>query len=119
MKLIEERPMPGARGSVGSRANAFMVKTLAVITGGIVLASAFVLSLVFFAVALAVVVLGGGYLWWKTRHLRKQLRAQMDAQMSAHMSEMQARRRGASTSDVIEGVVISREESPRDDSASR
>lgn len=113
MKSIEGHPRLGYRGSVGSRANAFMAKTVAVIAGGVVLASAFVLSLIFFAIAAAVVVVGGGYLWWKTRELRKHMRAQM--------GESQTRRsHGATfTSNVIEGVVISRDQSSGDNERPR
>ena len=98
MSSFEERPRLGYRGSVGSRANAVVMKTLAVITGGVVLASAFLLSLVFFAVAFAVVVIGGGYLWWKTRELRKRMRAQMEAAQVRHPQGT------AFTGNVIEGV---------------
>ena len=43
------------------------------------LAGAFVISFVFLAIGLAVVLIFGGYLWWKTRALRGQLRARMQA----------------------------------------
>ena len=36
---------------------------------------AFTFSLVLFAVLAVVALIGGGWLWWKTRHLRKELRA--------------------------------------------
>ena len=64
------------------------VKTIAVAGAGIVLVSAIAISIVFFAVAIVFLVGVGGYLWWKTRHLRKQMRTQF------------------AQSDVIEGVVI-------------
>ncbi|MEO8163981.1 MAG: hypothetical protein ABI619_01160 [Betaproteobacteria bacterium] len=38
------------------------------------LAVAFMLSIVIFAVLLTVALLGGGYVWWKTRALRKRMR---------------------------------------------
>jgi hypothetical protein len=104
MPFIEERPRLGYQGRVGSRANAFIAKTLAVVAGGVALASAFVLSLIVFALAFAIIVIGGGYLWWKSRELRKQLRAHM------REGQMQHSHRAASTSNVIEGVVISRGE---------
>lgn len=95
-------------GSSGSRAHGLVMKTLAVVMGGVVLVSAFVLSLVFFAIAAVVIMVGGGYLWWKTRELRKQVRAQM--------SENNARRsHGAPfAGNVIDGVVVSRRQSPPD-----
>lgn len=99
-----DRPRLGYRGSVSSRAKDFAVKALAVVAGGVMVASAFVLSLAFFAIALAVVLIFGGYIWWKTRNLRRQVREELHAQM----------RQSQPQDDVIEGVVISRRES-RDD----
>ncbi len=90
----------GYRGSVGSRAGDVLVKVVAVTAGIVLLMSAFVLSLVFFAVAFTVVLVAGGYLWWKTRDLRKQMRAQMQEQMQPRRSD----------DDVIEGVVIHKTE---------
>jgi hypothetical protein len=61
----------------------------------LLLASGFVLSLTFLAimlvVVLAVVLTFGGYLWWKTRDLRKEIRARMQPQPAG---------------DIIEGEVI-------------
>jgi hypothetical protein len=70
----------------------------------LMLASAFVLSLVVLAIGLAVVVIGGGYLWWQTRELRKQLRERMQAQPHS-----QGRRVG----EVYEGEVVSQDQTPR------
>ena len=56
------------------------MKTFVVLGGIAVLASAFVVSLVFVAIGLTVVLGFGGYLWWKTRELRSQLRARMEEQ---------------------------------------
>ena len=64
------------------------------------LASAFVLSVVFLAIGVAVVLTVGGYLWWQTRELRRQMRARMQEQPQ-------------SAGEVIEGEVISRERTPR------
>jgi len=44
-----------------------VARVVAVALGAIVLAAAFVFSLVIFAVALAVGLLALGYLWWRTR----------------------------------------------------
>jgi ABC-type bacteriocin/lantibiotic exporter with double-glycine peptidase domain len=90
----------GYRGSAVSRAKHLALKGLVVIGGAVMLASAFVLSLVFVAIALAVVLGAGGYLWWQTRELRRQMRARMheQAQSAGH---------------VIEGEVISRDRTPR------
>jgi hypothetical protein len=76
----EPRPQIGYRGSAISRAKDVALKVAIVVGGALMLASAFVLSLFFVAIALAVVLIGGGYLWWKTRELRRQLRARMHSQ---------------------------------------
>jgi len=53
------------------------------IVGAVVMAGVFVLALTFsvalFAVLLTVGVVVWGYLWWKTRAVRKAMREQMDA----------------------------------------
>jgi hypothetical protein len=103
MQGDEERARLGYSGGVTSRARNFMAKTAAVVVGGVILASAFVVSLAFFAFALVVVLVLGGYLWWKTRDLRRQMREQFHGPTDVHHS-----RRAGSSDDVIEGVVISR-----------
>jgi hypothetical protein len=47
--------------------------------GVVVLAAAFLFSLVLFAVLLGVGLIAGAYLWWKTRGLRRQLRESVEA----------------------------------------
>jgi len=42
----------------------------------VLLVGAFVVSVFVFAIVATAVLLVGGYLWWKTRELRRQLRAQ-------------------------------------------
>jgi ABC-type nickel/cobalt efflux system permease component RcnA len=93
------------RGNVTSRPQGLLAKTLSVVLGGVVLLSAFVVSIAFFAIAAALVLAFGVYLWWKTRDLRRQMRAQMQGAM-----ETQAPRRADPPGDVIEGVVLSRKE---------
>jgi hypothetical protein len=65
-------------------------------------ARAFVLSLVFLAIGLAVVMTVGGYMWWQTRELRRQMRARTQEQS-----------RPWSAGDVIEGEVITPERTRR------
>jgi len=101
----DERARLGYSGGVSHRAKSFMAKTAAVVMGGVMLASAFVISLAFFVVALAVVLVFGGYLWWKTRGLRRQIREQVRGENLA-----QPVQRDASPRDVIAGVVISKSE---------
>ena len=102
MHLDEPRARIGYRGGAISRAKQFALKRLVVLGGALMLASAFVLSLVFLAIGLAVVLTVGGYLWWKTRELRRQMRAQMQEQSQPW-----------SGGDFIEGEVIPREQTRR------
>ncbi len=79
-----------------------MRKLIALITT----AALVVLGLMFSAVIFTVVAVAGltawGYLWWKTRGLRRQLREQMSAQtMGGRMNEAEAYK-----GEIIEGVVI-------------
>jgi hypothetical protein len=85
-----------------SRAKDLALKGLLVVGGAVMVASAFVVSMVFVAIGLTVVLIAGGYLWWKTRDLRKQLRAQMQQQSPPR-----------SGGRIIEGEVISREPTRR------
>ena len=80
MHLDEPRARIGYQGSAVSRARTLASKALVVLGGALALAGAFVLSVVFLAIGLAVVLGVGGYLWWKTRELRRQIRAQMQEQ---------------------------------------
>ena len=96
MHLDEPRARIGYRGSAISRAKHIALKTLVVLGGALVLASAFVVSLVFLAIGVAVVLAFGGYLWWQTRELRRQMRERMQEQPEF-------------AGEVIEGEVISQE----------
>lgn len=69
-----------------SRAKALASKALVVVGGIAMLAGAFVISVAFLAIGLALVLISGGYLWWKTRELRKQLRARMQEKTHTHSS---------------------------------
>ena len=100
MRLDERRAQIPYRGSAISQAKQFVLKALVVLGGTVMLVSAFMVSLIFVAIGLAVVLIFGGYLWWKTRELRKQLRAQMQG-------------RSQPAGQVIEGEVISDERTRR------
>ena len=100
MRHDEPRARIAYRGSATSRAKHLALKTFVVLGGIVMLASAFVVSLVFVAIGLAVVLIFGGYLGWKTRELRRQLRARMQEQ-----SQPAGR--------VIEGEVIPLDETRR------
>jgi membrane protein implicated in regulation of membrane protease activity len=58
-------------------AGRFFARVLGFAAGIVLLAGAFVFSLLLFAVLLAVGIVAGIYLWWKTRRLRKVLRESM------------------------------------------
>jgi hypothetical protein len=92
----EPRARIAYRGGAISRAKQFALKGLVVLGGTAVLAGAFVLSMVFLTIALAVVLAVGGYVWWKTRELRRQMRVRMQEQSQPW-----------SDGDFIEGEVIS------------
>jgi hypothetical protein len=98
MYIEQPRARIGYQTSAVTRAKHLAVKALVLLGGALMLASAFVVSVVFLAVGLAVVLIGGGYLWWKTRDLRRQLRARMHerSQPAGEIIE----------GDVIEGEVI-------------
>ena len=80
MQLDEPRARIGYQGSAVSRAKALASKALLVLGGVLALAGAFVLSVVFLAIGLVVVLGVGGYLWWQTRELRRQIGARMQEQ---------------------------------------
>jgi hypothetical protein len=105
MHLDEPHARLGYRDSAISRAKLLALKTLVVLGGVVTLASAFVLSVVFLAIGLVVVLTVGGYLWWKTRELRRQIRAGMREQPRFDGDVIDG--------DVIEGEVIPREQTRR------
>jgi len=53
-----------------------LARILAIAASVVVLIGAVAVSFVLFAIALTVIVAFGIYVWWKTRHLRRQLRAE-------------------------------------------
>ena len=52
----------------------FLGKFLTTVASAAVLVVVFMLSLLVFAAVAAIALLAGGYLWWKTRTLRRQMR---------------------------------------------
>jgi protein-S-isoprenylcysteine O-methyltransferase Ste14 len=102
MNLDEPHSRLGHQGSAISRAKQLALKGLLVVGGAVTLVSAFVVSLTFLAIGLVVVLIAGGYLWWQTRDLRKQLRARM-----------QEHSQPQSGGNIIEGEVVSREQTRR------
>jgi hypothetical protein len=55
-------------------ASGLLGKTLTTVASAAVLVAAFMLSLLIFAALVAIALLAGGYVWWKTRALRRQMR---------------------------------------------
>lgn len=94
-------PAPAPQGLLG--------RVLGVAVGAVVLVAALLFSVVIFAVLLAAGVIVGGYLWWRTRALRRQLREQMqamEAQMRARQPTPGGARPGARDDTVIDGDFI-------------
>ena len=102
MQLDAPRARIGHQARAVSRAKQHVLKGLLVAASAVTLVSAFVVSLVFVAIGLAVVLTVGGYLWWQTRELRRQMRARMQEQSYSR-----------SGGRVIEGEVISQERTRR------
>jgi hypothetical protein len=100
MHYDEPRTRIGYQGTPVSRAKTLASKALVVLGTGLMLASAFLLSVVFLAIGLAVALGFGGYLWWKTRELRRQMHAGIQEQPQ-------------SAGVIIEGEVIEVERSRR------
>ncbi len=97
-----EPPQLGYRNGP-RRSSGLLARILTVATGALVLIGAIAISIVVFAFALVVILGVGLYLWWKTRTIRKQMREQVrEPPMPPPSSTHQG--------DVIEGEVISKEE---------
>jgi hypothetical protein len=98
MPVNPEIPKLDHRGRrSGPGAPGLLTKVLAVVVGAALLVGAVAVSFVLFAVALAGILIFGIYVWWKTRHLRKEL-----------SRELSARSQGGTVieGEVIEGEVI-------------
>jgi hypothetical protein len=55
-------------------ASGFLRQILTAVVSIAVLVAAFALSLVIFAALAAIALIAGGYVWWRTRALRRQMR---------------------------------------------
>ena len=69
------------------------------------LIGAVAISFVVFVIALAAILVIGLYVWWKTRHFRRQLKEQLNAQRA------DTPRGDTPRGDIIEGEVISKRDS--------
>jgi len=66
--------LPGNDPRIRAPASGILGKFLTAVASGAVLVVAFMLSLLIFAAVAAIALLVGGFLWWKTRALRRQMR---------------------------------------------
>ena len=66
--------LPGFRPRIQTRAPGLLGRFLAAVAGVVVLTGVFALSLVLVAVAAMTAIVVGGFLWWKTRGLRRRIR---------------------------------------------
>lgn len=77
-------PRLGAQSvRTGRRNGGLLGRAFAAIAGAAVLALALVFSVVVFSVLLVGGLVVVGYLWWRTRELRRQVRAAMEQQAQA------------------------------------
>ena len=77
MQTDEERStLTGSDARFSTSAPSLPVKVLTFASAAVLLVVAFMFSLLVFAILATVGVLVWGYLWWKTRELRKQMREQ-------------------------------------------
>lgn len=61
--------------SFGFQPRTLWGRIVGAVLGAVVLVAAFAFSIVIFAVLAVGAVVAGGWLWWKTRHLRREVRA--------------------------------------------
>jgi hypothetical protein len=93
-------PPPGRSGRRRGGSPGLLTRILTVAAGTLVLIGAVAISFVVFVIVLAALLVIGLYLWWKTRHLRRQLGEQLNTQ-----------RPGAPRGETIEGEVIHKRDS--------
>jgi len=93
MQTGKENPFTSAPNA-GNRAQApgLLGRILMYVAGAATLIVAFMFSVLFFAIVVAIGLVVWGYLWWKTRDLRKQMREHMATQ--------------GPMGDVIEGEIV-------------
>ena len=78
MQTDEERStLTGSDARFSANAPRLPVTVLTFASAAVLLVVAFMFSLLVFAILATVGVLVWGYLWWKTRELRKQMREQI------------------------------------------
>ncbi|HZP86712.1 MAG TPA: hypothetical protein VFB54_07810 [Burkholderiales bacterium] len=116
MRLESERYQALKGNAAVQSGGGILGRLIAFVIGSIALVGALLFSVVLFAMVLATAVVGGGYLWWKTRALRKHVREQMQSAMRDAQRDLNGRNANDSGSDsvIIEGEYV-REGNVRDD----
>lgn len=77
METDEERStLTGSDARLSASASSLPPTVLTFVSVAVLLVAAFMFSLLVFAILASVGVLVWGYLWWKTRELRRQMREQ-------------------------------------------
>ncbi len=105
MQFEPERRQLGYRGNRGSQLQSFVAKALAAVVASVVLIGAVAMSIVLFVIALAVLLVGGIFLWWKVRQVRKAAAARFE-EFQQQFKEQARAQRDRHDGDIIEGVVI-------------
>lgn len=73
----------GPRAALSGRQPGLLRKIVAATLGVVALVAAFMLSVVVLAVVATAGVIGGAWLWWRTRELRKRIAEQVRAREQA------------------------------------
>jgi len=104
---FDERPRlgPGRRARTGS-APGLLSRIVGIALGTVVLAASLVVSVAVFAVLIVVAVIAGGYLWWRTRDLRRQVREQMQAAAEGRVPPGRSGWPGDTGTGAVDGQVI-------------
>ncbi|MCC7546325.1 MAG: hypothetical protein IT532_01020 [Burkholderiales bacterium] len=96
-------------GAPGANQPSLIGRILGTLVGLLVLAGAFVFSVFLFAALAVVGVVVWGFVWWKTREVRKQMRAHME-QMQEQMRQAGVPPDPVAGGDVIEGEFVREDE---------
>jgi hypothetical protein len=115
--MERNRHNPRAHGpSAGLQPAGPLGKIFAALIGAALLVLGLMFSVVIIAVAIAFGLVIWGWMWWKTRALRRQMRDQMEARMAAGEGASAPYPDGGaaqSSGRVIEGEVIRADDPPR------
>jgi UPF0716 family protein affecting phage T7 exclusion len=94
------------RGFLPASAAGLLGRAVAIAAGGLILVAGLFVSAVVFSMMLVVGLAAGGWLWWKTRHVRRELRERMEEMRGMQPGDHV---RGA---DVIDGDYIRNSDRP-------